>query len=161
MRGADSGSTGNLAEAIILTPMSLTEEEDRVIVRAQTRANAAEGNAEEAFSQLGSSLVSKARRTLDRGFYKLAEKAAGAMDSRFGVNAESRRGHALHNLHRFREAEVVARTLVAERGVAVDLALLSDALMELGKLAEAVEVLQRLVEVKPGVEAFSRIAHVR
>jgi DNA-binding NtrC family response regulator len=76
--------------------------------------------------------VAKARRAQDAGFYKLAEKTSDAADARFGATPGSRllRGHVLHNLHRFREAEAVARGLVAERGFAVDLSLLSDALVE-------------------------------
>lgn len=152
----------DLAEAIVLTPQGGDADEDRAIATGQARA-AAPGAKAEAFERLGWALVRKARRTLDDGFYKLAEKTADVMDTRFGVSAESRllRGHVLHNLHRFREAEVLARGLVAERGLAVDLALLSDALMEQGKLGETVEVLQRMVNLSPGAEAFSRIAHVR
>lgn len=160
--GAGAGSANNLAEAIILTPQAGALTEDVEITRWQKRAGAADARAD-AFERLGWAFVAKARRTLDAGFYKLAEKTADAMDARFGASAESRllRGHVLHNLHRFGEAETLARALVAERGLAVDLALLSDALMEQGKIREAVGVLQQMVNLKPGAEAFSRIAHVR
>lgn len=157
-----ASAVDNLAESMVLTPMGGTEREDREIAKWQQRAGAADAKPE-AFEGLGWALVAKARRTLDPGFHKLAETTADAMDVRFGVSAESRllRGHAWHNLHRFREAETVARGLVTERGAAAELALLSDALMEQGKLGEAAEVLQRLVNVKPGAQSFSRIAHVR
>jgi tetratricopeptide (TPR) repeat protein len=152
-----------LAEAIVLTAQQGGEaREDRDIANWQKRAGAADAKAE-SFERLGWAFVAKARRTLDAGFYKLAEKTADAMDARFGVLREARllRGHVLHNVHRFREAEAVARGLVEERGAATDLGLLSDALMEQGKLGEAVPVLQRMVNLKPGTEAFGRIAHVR
>lgn len=159
---ATASKASEWAEAMVLTPMGGSAPEDQEIARWQQRAGAA-GAKPEAFEQLGWSLVAKARRTLDPGYHKLAEQTAEAMEARFGVSPESRllRGHALHNLHRFRETEVVARALVAERGLAVDLALLSDALVEQGKVDEAVELLQRLVNLKPGPEAFSRIAQVR
>lgn len=151
-----------LAEAIVLTPQAGGTREDAEIARWQTRAQE-NGAKAEIFERLGWAFVAKARRTLDAGYYKLAEKTADAMDERFGASAESRllRGHVLHNLHRFHEAEAVARQLVAERSGADDLALLSDALMEQGKLGEAVEALQRAVNLKPGTEAYSRIAHLR
>ena len=152
----------DLAEAIIFTPQGGPTAEDAEIARWQQRAGATGAKAE-TFERLGWTFVAKARRTLDAGFYKLAEKTADAMDARFGASADSRllRGHVLHNLHRFGEAETVARTLMAERGLASDLGLLSDALMEQGKLGEAIEVLQQMVNIRPGSEAFSRIAHLR
>jgi hypothetical protein len=44
---------------------------------------------------------------------------------------------------------------------ACGLALLSDVLIEQGKLLKGVVMLQRMVDTKPGTEAFARIAHVR
>jgi len=81
----------------------------------------------------------------------------------FGANAQSRllRGHVLHNLHRFHDAELIARQLVAERGLSFDYALLSDALMEQGKLDQSVAACQKEMELKPGLEAYSRAANLR
>src|SRR5205085_2038715 len=103
------------------------------------------------------------RCSLDAGFYKLAEKTADVIDARFGPNLDTRllRAHVLHNLHRFQEAERIARDLVTERGTPADLAWLSDVLVEQGNLAEGIELLQRLANLKPGPETDSRIAHVR
>lgn len=159
---AQAAPMEGLAELIVLTAQVGDEREDREIARWQQSAGAKDAKAD-SFERLGWAFVAKARRTLDAGFYKLAEKTADAMDARFGVTLEARllRGHVLHNVHRFREAEAVARELVAARGAASDLGLLSDALMEQGKLAEAVPILQRMVNLKPGAEAFGRIAHLR
>ena len=71
------------------------------------------------------------------------------------------RGHVLHNLHRFREAEGLAHQLVAQRGLAYDYGLLGDVLLEQGKLAEAIEAYQRMMDQKPSPQAYSRTAHVR
>ena len=71
------------------------------------------------------------------------------------------RGHVMHNLHRFAEAEALARQLVAQRESPYDHGLLGDALMEQGQLDEAVEAYQRMADLKPGFHAYSRIAHVR
>ena len=157
-----AAADGALAQAIVLSAQAGTEREDLEIRRWQERA-AAPGARATDFERLGWAYVAKARRTLDAGYYKLAEKTTEVMDARFGPSAEARllRGHVCHNLHRFAEAETVARALVAERGLAADYALLCDALMEQGKLAAAVEACQQLVNLRPGVEAYSRIAHLR
>jgi tetratricopeptide (TPR) repeat protein len=152
----------DLNREIVLTPLTGLATEDREIARWQEQAGRAPATAV-AFERLGWAFVAKARRTLDAGFYKLAEKTADVIDAQFGAGSGSRllRGYVLHNLHRFRDAETVARTLVAERGAPADFALLSDALMEQGKMDEAIAALERLMAIKPGLEAFSRVAHVR
>ncbi len=152
----------NLDREIVLAPHSGAAAEDTEIARWQERAGAP-GATVAMFERLGWAYIAKARRTLDAGFHKLTEKTADVIDAQFSATFDSRRlrGHALHNLHRFREAEAVARDLVKEEGSPADFALLSDALVEQGKIAEGVEALQRMVNLKPGVEAFSRMAHVR
>lgn len=155
-------AAADLAREIILTPHHGEEREDREIVRWQEKAGRGDATAE-AFEQLGWAYVAKARRTLDAGFYTLAEKTVDVLEAQFGARPESRlvRGHVWHNLHRFHAAERVARQLVTERGAPADWALLGDVLIEQGRLSEGIAALQRLMELKPGVEAHSRVAHVR
>src|SRR3954470_17643091 len=83
---------------IIFAPHAGSEPEDVAIVRWQERAGAPEAT-REIYERLAWAYVAKARRTLDAGFYKLAEKTIDVMDAQFGVSAESRlvRGHVLHN----------------------------------------------------------------
>ena len=71
------------------------------------------------------------------------------------------RGHVLHNLHRFSEAETIARDLVSKRGLPFDYGLLGDALMEQGNLKEAIAAYQRMMDLKPGPQAYTRAAHIR
>ncbi len=71
------------------------------------------------------------------------------------------RGHVLHSLHRFKEAEEIARELASKRGIAFDFGLLGDALMEQGKLSDAVIAYQKMLDLKPGLQSYSRAAHVR
>ena len=71
------------------------------------------------------------------------------------------RGHVLHQLHRFREAEQIARTLVARRTVVLDYGLLGDALMEQGRLADAAAAYQKMLDLKPFYQSYTRAAHVR
>jgi len=131
-----------------------------------------------ALERLGWLFVAKARETFDAGFYKLAEQCAFAMES--GRDASSRNGangdegvaatrlaatllraHVLQNLHRFAESEAVARGLVNARGLACDFGVLGDALMEQGKLEEAIEAYQRMADLKPDSQAATRVAHIR
>lgn len=147
---------------IILTPHDGSAVEDREIRRWQEKAGDAAAKVE-VYERLGWAYVTKARRTLDAGFHTLAEKTTRVMDAQFGVTpaAQLLRGHVWHNLHRFREAEAIARALVAEHESAAGYALLSDVLVEQGKLTEGIAAVQRLNDLKPGVEAYTRIAHVR
>jgi tetratricopeptide (TPR) repeat protein len=71
------------------------------------------------------------------------------------------RAHVLQNLHRFKESETLARRLVQQRGLSFDYGLLGDALMEQGKLSEAVEAYQRMMNLKPDLRAYARAAHIR
>jgi tetratricopeptide (TPR) repeat protein len=164
-KAAQSGPA-SLDERIILVPATGSDREDRDISTWQKRiAAASTANQSSAgnYERLGWAYISKARRTLDAGYYKLAEKTADVMDERFGPTDEALllRGHVYHNLHRFQDAEQVARRLVAHRGIAFDYALLSDALMEQGKLTESVAACARMMALKPGVDAYSRAANLR
>jgi Flp pilus assembly protein TadD len=71
------------------------------------------------------------------------------------------RGHALHSLHRFSEAEKIARELVERRGIAYDFGLLGDVLLEQGKVDESALAYQKMMEMRPGPQAYSRAAHLR
>lgn len=162
LAGSASASTVSLAEAIVLTPQAGDTAEDVAIRKWQTQAQTGAGT-EAAFERLAWAYIDKARRSSDSGYYKLAEETANASEARFGQSDQTRliRGHVFHNLHRFQEAESIARDLTHRRREPIDLALLTDVLMEQGKVDEAVEVLQRFVNLKPGAEAYSRIAHLR
>ncbi len=156
----------SLDEKIILVAPGGTEREDKEILVWQQRIKTEHDAGPKAlgnYERLGWAYVSKARRTLDAGYYKLAEKTADVMDARFGPSDDALllRGHVYHNLHRFQEAEAVATKLVASRGLAFDYALLSDALMEQGRLPEAVAACEKMMALKPGLEAYSRAANLR
>jgi len=162
LQAAPLAPSGGADERIILVPQAGGGKEDRDIRAEQTRVKASPNNPAD-YERLGWSYVAKARRTLDAGYYKLAEKTADVMAARFGASPASLllRGHVLHNLHRFHEAELVARELVKQRGEASDFALLSDALMEQGRIPAAVEACQREMNLRPGLEAYGRAAHLR
>jgi len=156
---------------------------DREIERLQheIRSNARSFQTEAMIEKLGWSFVEKARESFDPGFYKLAEQCALCLESKQSESKQGGqsgdrplstpqsirsaalllRGHALDNLHRFGEAETIARELVETRGGWYDFGLLGDALIEQGKTDEAALAYQKMMEMRPGPQAYGRAAHLR
>lgn len=155
-------ATAPSALDIVLTPLDGTSKEDREIARLQEQIKE-RPEAPQLLEQLGWAFVSKARLTSDPGFYKLAEQCSAAMEvgAPGDPDAALLRGHVLHALHRFKEAEAVARDLTSRREFVFDYALLGDALMEQGELGAAIEAYQKMVDLKPCLQTYSRIAHLR
>lgn len=161
---ADRAASSAAADpcAVALAPHQGTTVLDHDIVRLQDKARQASDRLVP-LERLGWTFVAKARVSFDPGFYKLAEQVALCMAAEQSSGAETLllRGHVLHSMHRFREAEDLARDLVARRGRSFDHGLLGDALMEQGKLAEAVKAYQAMMDQRPSPEAYARAAHVR
>jgi tetratricopeptide (TPR) repeat protein len=116
-----------------------------------------------AAEQLGYRFISKARLTNDAGFYTVAEQAATCLESMQPADPAALllRGHVLHQMHRFREAEIIARRLVTKREFVLDFGLLGDALMEQGRLGEAADAYQKMMNLKPFYQSYVRAAHLR
>ena len=148
--------------ALVLTPQSGDSPIDKEISRLQQQIRGGR-NAQAWLEQLGWAFVAKARESFDPGFYKLAEQCARCIEKRNPQSQEAMllRGHVLQNLHRFKESETLSRRLVAQRGLSFDYGLLGDALMEQGKLSDAVEAYQRMMNLKPDLHAYARAAHMR
>jgi tetratricopeptide (TPR) repeat protein len=148
--------------SLVLAPHKGTGRVDREILRLQDEVRAGK-TAETSLDRLGWSFVAKARESFDAGYYKLAEQCALALDAKQPncLEALLLRGHVLHNLHRFKEAELLARKLVAQRGLPFDFGLLSDVLMEQGKLEEAIPCCQKMLDLRPDLHSYARGAHLR
>jgi len=147
---------------IVLTPQVGDSVLDKQIRDLQAKVQA--GTNRNAFlERLGWSFVAKARLTSDPGFYSLAEQAANAIAATTpdDPSVHLLRGHVRHAQHRFAEAEEMARVLVGRRESSFDFALLGDALMEQGKLGEAVDAYQKMMDLKPCLQSYSRVAHMR
>src|SRR5262245_13153777 len=147
---------------LVLTPQTGESCADKEISNLQQRI--LEGrNVELWLDRLGWAFVAKARESFDPGFYKLAEQCARSIEMRNQQSQEAMllRAHVLQNLHRFKESEMLARHLVEQRGLSFDYGLLADALMEQGKLDDAVEAYQRMMNLKPDLRAYARAAHMR
>ncbi len=148
---------------VVLTPLGGKDKVDRDIAGFQSRIKSTPSQAPALLERLGWSFVEKARISSDPGYYKLAEQCADAiaLQQPGSIDGELLRGHIYHALHRFKDAEAVARKLVAQRTFTFDYALLGDALMEQGRLDEAVDAYQKMVDLKPCLQTYSRVAHMR
>jgi tetratricopeptide (TPR) repeat protein len=148
--------------ALVLVPQSGASPVDKEISRLQQQIRNGR-NVELWLEQLGWAFVAKARESFDPGFYKLAEECARSIEKRNPQSQEAMllRAHVLQNLHRFKETETLARRLVQQRGLSFDYGLLGDALMEQGKLGDAVAAYQQMMNLKPDLRAYARAAHMR
>jgi tetratricopeptide (TPR) repeat protein len=151
-----------LSYKIAMSPHAGEDQLDRDIQSAQRRVREAP-EPRSFLEQLGWLYVAKARGSYDPGFYKLAEHCALALEVAGPKSPEALllRGHVLISFHRFAEAETVANELVKQRTLPFDYGLLGDALMEQGRLAEAVAAYQRMVDLRPDLQSYSRVAYMR
>lgn len=148
---------------MVLTPLGGDKPIDNEITRLQGRI-AASGSAFTAeLDRLGWAFVKKARLTFDTGYYKLAEQCAACIEESSPNTADARllRAHVLQNLHRFNEAEEIARQLVELRQRPFDYGVLGDALIDRGKVREGAEAYQKMVDLRPDLQSYVRAAHVR
>lgn len=113
--------------------------------------------------KLGWAYVALARSTFDDGFMRLADQTGQCIASIQPDASEALllRGHVLHQLHQFEDAENLARRLVSQRGIWFDYGLLGDVLIEVGNIDEAVDAYQLMMNQKPGPQAYVRAARVR
>ena len=116
-----------------------------------------------AAEHLGYRFIARARLSNDTGYYKVAEQAAACLESVAPSEPAALllRGHALHQMHRFNEAEGIARQLVASREFVLDFGLLGDVLMEQGRVTEAAEAYQKMIDLKPFYQSYTRASHLR
>jgi tetratricopeptide (TPR) repeat protein len=148
--------------SIALTPYTGEGRLDGEIARLQMESRRAR-DPKRSLEKLGWSYVEKARLNNDPGSYRLAEQCALCIESTQIEAPEALllRGHALASMHRFKEAEPLARKLVAKRNFPFDYGLLGDVLMEQGRLEEAITWYQKMMDLKPGPQAYARAAHMR
>ena len=116
-----------------------------------------------AAEQLGYRFVARARVSNNSLDYAVAEQAAACLESLTPREPAAwlLRGHVLHQLHRFSEAETFARRLVSTREFVLDFGLLGDVLLEQGRVAEAAAAYQKMIDLKPFYQSYTRAAHLR
>ena len=148
--------------AIALAPHKGDEEIDREIKRLQDEARSNPDRAD-SMKRLGWAFIAKARLSYDPGYYKLGEQCALCIRSKNDDDPDALllQGHILQSLHKFKDAEPIARKLVMIRNEAFDYGLLGDILMEQGRLTEAVTAYQKMIDLKPDLQSYTRVAHIR
>jgi tetratricopeptide (TPR) repeat protein len=147
---------------IALAPHKGNEEGDCEIRRLQDEARSHPERAD-TMKRLGWAFIVKARISYDPGYYKLGEQCALCIRSKSDEDPDALllQGHILQSLHKFKDAEPIARKLVAIRNEAFDYGLLGDVLMEQGRLTEAVTAYQKMIDLRPDLQSYTRIAHMR
>ncbi|MEO7297281.1 MAG: tetratricopeptide repeat protein [Verrucomicrobiota bacterium] len=113
--------------------------------------------------QLGWLFVSKARSGNDAGYYNLVEQTALCLEAQQPESSGALllRGHSLQSMHKFKEAEPIARKLVEKRGASFDYGLLGDILIDRGQMLEGIEAYQKMIELRPDLHSYTRAAHAR
>jgi tetratricopeptide (TPR) repeat protein len=159
---SESPQRAPTAREIALAPAAGDAPLDRRIRAQQERVRKSKVPTAD-FERLGLLYLARAREQSEPSGYTLALATAEAMEKIAPSShaALMLRGMALHGLHRFSEAEKVARALVARRGLPVDLGLLGDVLADRGALDEAIATYQRMIDLRPDLHAYARAAHAR
>jgi tetratricopeptide (TPR) repeat protein len=113
--------------------------------------------------RLGWAFITKARLSFDPGYYKLAQECSLCVQSENANDPDALllEGHVLDSLHQFPEAEAVARRLLTIRNEALDHALLGDVLMEQGRLDQAALSYQKMINLRPDLQSYTRVAYMR
>jgi tetratricopeptide (TPR) repeat protein len=147
---------------LALLPHKGIEQIDREIRQLQHEARTATKRGE-TIKRLGWAFITKARLSYDPGYYKLAEQCSFCVQSENANDPDAflLQGHILDSLHKFKEAELVARKLVTIRNEALDHGLLGDVLMEQGRLDEAVVSYQKMINLRPDLQSYTRVANIR
>lgn len=155
-----SGSASNTAQSA--TPPTAGNDLSRVIAAAQATLRHSPDNAE-AWADLGGAYVEQARVTGDPTFYP---KAQGALERSLALRPDDN-GVALIGMGALANArhDFTAARDWGERAVAVlpDTAeaygVLADARTQLGDADGATAAVQRMLELRPGVAAFTRASY--
>jgi tetratricopeptide (TPR) repeat protein len=147
---------------IALAPHKGAEEIDREIKRLQDEARSNSGRPD-TMKRLGWAFITKARLSYDPGYYKLSEQCALCIRSKNDDDPDALllQGHILQSLHKFKDGEPIARKLVMIRNEAFDYGLLGDVLMEQGRLKEAVTAYQKMIDLRPDLQSYTRVAYMR
>jgi tetratricopeptide (TPR) repeat protein len=116
------------------------------------------------WQQLGTSYLRRAIETADPAFYSLSGRALDRADQLVPDQPTTAvaRGALLLSLHEFGRARELVVPITAQDPFNSDaLAVLVDADVELGRYDDAATNLQRLLDLRPGLPAYSRASYLR
>ena len=155
--GGPTGDPGPQSAPVAVSPRSATG-----IEKLQEDLRRVPRN-DRAWAELGAAYVQQARLTADPGLYARAEGAfAESLELRPEGNDQALAGQAALAAarHEFDEAVRLAdRALAANPYSKPALAVKVDGLVELGRYEASREVLDRLLKLNPGVDAFTRASY--
>lgn len=157
--GAAAGSPRDEATSGPSAAQSAGNPGARAVAALQARLKQQPGN-DQAWVELGMAYVTQSRVTADPTYYPKAEGAfASSLRLRPVGNAEALTGQAslASARHDFAEALALANKALALNDFsATAYAVKTDALTELGRYDEARAAAQRMLDLRPGVDSFSR-----
>lgn len=136
---------------------------DRLITDLQARL-AANPNDWPAYTQLGLAYLQKARETADPSYYQKAEQALNTVLAHepgdyVALGALGELALARHDFAHALELGEKARGLNPRRAYAYGV--IADAQVELGQYDDAVATVQQMVELRPDLSSYSRVAYLR
>lgn len=136
---------------------------DRLITDLQARLTTSP-NDWPAYTQLGLIYLQKARETADPAYYQKTEQALEIVLARepgdyVALSALGELALARHDFVRALELGERARNLNPRRAYAYGV--IADAQVELGRYEEAVATVQQMVDLRPDLSSYSRVAYLR
>jgi tetratricopeptide (TPR) repeat protein len=144
-------------------PPTVESPTDHAIARLQQRAEDSPQDAGE-LAELGFAYVQKARESGDPAFYSKADGIFRKALDFEPANASALLGASSVALgrHDFQQALVWAeQALEVAPGDPDAYSALGDALVELGRYEEALDAYQRMLDVRPDINAYLRVAYLR
>lgn len=139
------------------------ERTDRLVESLQRRLRERPSD-QRAYVQLGSAYLQKARETGDPAFYTKAEEvlARALVLQGDDVEAMTAQGALALARHQFQDALAWGqRAMAVNPGRAAIYGVVGDALLELGRYEEAVSAIQHMVDLRPDLASYARVAYVR
>jgi len=131
---------------------------------ARLEETVAEGADARSLSLLGLAYLQRARETADASYYPRAQSALGRaarLDRRDPVAVTGLASLAASR-HQFRESlRLARRAVVLAPDTARGYGVVGDALVELGRYDEAFRAFDRMVELKPSLAGYARVAYAR
>jgi tetratricopeptide (TPR) repeat protein len=159
-----------LTLALLLFPESAEAATTKTITPAQAQIDAAlsalklQPASVKSFNSLAVGLTRRARETGDVAYYQEAMRALEEADRLDPQNRQTLRISAwvAMGCHQFDRAfDLTRRYDRRYPDDAWNLSVMGDALMELGRYNEAERAFQRMVDLRPGPAAYSRVAYLR
>ena len=147
------------APAAALSPSPAQRQIDAARATIQSRPADLKG-----YNSLAVGLTRRARETGDTAYYEEAWKALELARHLDSNNRQTLRISAWVSMgqHEFARAYAISEQYDRQYpGDSWNQSVMGDALMELGRYDEAEKAFQRMVDLKPGTAAYSRVAYVR